>query len=94
VLQYVVNIKPQLHFILISLFGLLQHCNFLSELQTNVSICHVGFPSHSVLIKTNQMQQYAVCDLYYCKITLHVSEVTAPIIRSTKNRNRSLRYRS
>jgi len=35
------------------------------------------------------MQQYA--DIY-CKATLHVSGVTAPIIRSTKNCNRSLRY--
>ena len=30
----------------------------------------------------------------YCKVTLHVSGVTAPIIRSTKNCNRKLRYRS
>ena len=28
----------------------------------------------------------------YCKVTLHVSGVTAPIIRSTKNCNRNLRY--
>ena len=28
----------------------------------------------------------------YCKVTLHVSGVKAPIIRSTKNCNRSLRY--
>jgi len=38
------------------------------------------------------MQQYA--DIYLLKVTLHVSDVTAPIIRSTKNCNRSLRYRS
>jgi len=30
----------------------------------------------------------------YWKATLHVSDVTAPIIRSTKNCNSSLRYRS
>jgi len=30
----------------------------------------------------------------YCEVTLHVSGVTAPIIRSTKNRNRNLRYGS
>ena len=30
----------------------------------------------------------------HCKTTLHVSGVTAPIIRSIKNRTRSLRYRS
>jgi len=28
----------------------------------------------------------------YCKVTLHVSGVTAPIIRSTINCNRSLQY--
>ena len=37
------------------------------------------------------MQQYA--DIY-CKVTLHVSGVTAPVIKSTKNCNRNLRYRS
>jgi len=35
-----------------------------------------------------------VCRIFiYCKVTLHVSGVTAPIIRSTKNCNHSLRYR-
>jgi len=33
-------------------------------------------------------------DLFYYKVTVHVSGVAAPIIRSTKNSNRSLRYRS
>jgi len=32
-------------------------------------------------------------DLFHCKVTLHVSGVTAPIIRITKNCNRSLWYR-
>jgi len=30
----------------------------------------------------------------YCKATIHVSDVTAPIIRSIKNCTHSLRYRS
>jgi len=30
---------------------------------------------------SNLMQQFA--DIYYCKVTLHFSGVTAPIIRST-----------
>jgi len=33
-------------------------------------------------------------DLFYCRITLHVSGVTAPIIRSAKSCKRGLRYRS
>ena len=37
--------------------------------------------------RCNSMQVFI-----YCKFTLHVSGVTAPIIRSTKKCNRSLRY--
>ena len=33
-------------------------------------------------------------DLFHCKVTVHVSGVTAPLISSTKNCNRNLRYRS
>ena len=50
-------------------------------------------PKYRILNKNptrcNSMQIFI-----YCKATLHVSGVTAPIIRSTKNCNRSLRYRS
>jgi len=38
--------------------------------------------------RCNSMQMFI-----YCKVTLHVSGVTAPIIRSTKNCNRNLPYR-
>jgi len=31
-------------------------------------------------------------DLFYCKVTVHVSGITATIIRNTKNCNRSFRY--
>jgi len=40
--------------------------------------------------RCNSMQS----DLFHCKDTVRVSGVTAPIIRGTKNCNRSLRYRS
>ena len=52
---------------------------------------HSSVHRNSLLIKNptrcNSMQIFI-----YCKVTLHVSGVTAPIIRSTKNCNRSLRY--
>ena len=32
-------------------------------------------------------------NLFYCKITINVSGVIAPVIRSVENSNRSLRYR-
>ena len=38
--------------------------------------------------------QFSMQIFIYCKVTLHVSGVTAPIIRNTKNCNCSLRYRS
>ena len=38
------------------------------------------------------MMQTMQSNLFYGKITLHVSDVTAPNIRSAKNCNRSLRY--
>ena len=44
---------------------------------------------HENPTRCNSMQIFI-----YCKATLHVSGVTAPIIRSTNSCNRSLRYRS
>jgi len=49
---------------------------------TNKIVTSVGF--HSISMQT----------FIYCKVTLHVSGVTAPIIRSIKNCNRYLWYRS
>ena len=40
--------------------------------------------------RSNSMQS----GLFYYRVTTDVSDVTAPIIRSTKNCNRNLRYRS
>ena len=42
---------------------------------------HGSVHRHSLLIRSNKMQLYA--GIYYRKITLHVSGVIAPIIRST-----------
>ena len=51
----------------------------------------------SLMFNVNKKVQLdaTVCRHFiYCKVTLHVSGVTAPIIRSTKNCNRYLWYRS
>ena len=45
-----------------------------------------------ILIRSNKMQHMQV--FIYCTITLHVSGVIAPIIRSTKNHNWNFWYRS
>jgi len=46
-----------------------------------------GLNINKIPTRCNGMQIFI-----YCKVTLHVSGVTAPIIRSTKICNRSLRY--
>jgi len=51
---------------------------------------HLKFTLNKSPTRCNSMQS----DLFHCKVTLHVSGITAPITRSTKNCNRSLRYRS
>jgi len=62
----------------------------LEYLET-VNKAHFSVHRNSMLIKNptrcNSMQIFI-----YCKVTLHVSGVTAPIIRSTKNCNRNLGY--
>ena len=63
--------------------------------QNLANIFHI---STFIRIHTNVNKNPTICDsmqiFIYCKVTLHVSGVTPPIIRSTKNCNRSLRYRS
>jgi len=46
------------------------------------------------LNKSPTRRNSMLSDLFHHKATLHVSGVTAPTIWSTKNCNRSLRYRS
>jgi len=58
----------------------------------NVHNLYVKYPLFNV--NKNPSRCYSMQIFIYCKVTLHVSGVTAPIIRSTKNCNRSLRYRS
>ena len=53
------------------------------------SIKYWEFNANKNPIRCNSMQIFI-----YCKVAVHVSGVTAPIIRSTKNCNRNLRYRS
>jgi len=47
-----------------------------------------------ILNKSRTIRNSMQSDLFHCVVTLHVSGFTAPIIKSTKNRKRSLRYRS
>jgi len=61
-------------------------CRYLRLILTNRTFSNINKNPTTC----NSMQS----DLFYCKITLHVSGVTVPIIRGTKNCNRSLRCRS
>ena len=62
------------------------------------AICHTRNPEYESLTTFNFNKNPTRCNsmqiCIYCEVTLHVSGVTAPIIRSTKNCNRSLRYGS
>jgi len=72
------------------------YLNMVSNRQTSVSDTPISnrrqiyFTIDKNPTRCNSMQS----DLFHCKVTLHVSGVTAPIIRITKICNRSLRYRS
>ena len=70
--------------------------NLLTPLPTILSVSvrkiHTNVKSSLLIKRSNLMQQYA--DIYLLHSHLHVSGVTAPIIRSTKNCVCYLWYRS
>jgi len=51
-----------------------------------------GYKNENFIFNKNPTRCNSMQIFIYCKVTLHVSGVTAPIIRSTKNCNRSRRY--
>jgi len=78
--------------------GFESHLHVISHLHL-----HLGrFQEESLVIDNNSLFSFNVnknptrCNsmqiFIHCKVTLHVSGVTAPIIRITKNCNHSLRY--
>ena len=75
-----VNLQP-LSWFLTSTLALEKLVNFINQRTT----CTISKNP----TRCNSMQIFI-----YCVATLHVSGVTASIIRNTKNCNRSLRYRS
>ena len=69
--------------------------NFPSYLTwKDVSIVNSWFRASQFNVNKNPTRCNSMQIFISCKVTLHVSGVRAPIIRSTKNCNRSLRYRS
>jgi len=77
-------------------FYSLKCCMFRLTKAPRVAAAHTFVSTHALVYNTvnkrpNLMQQNA---FIYCKVTLHVSGITAPIIRSSKNCNRYLWYRS
>jgi len=68
-----------------------KECCNCKYIQYNISwCCHIvsQFNVNKYPTRCNCTQIFI-----HCKVTLHVSGVAAPIIRSTKNCNRNLRYR-
>jgi len=55
---------------------------------------HADFDNNIFRVNKNPTICNSMQIFIHCKVTLHVSGVTAPIIGSTKNCNRNLRYRS
>jgi len=76
------GVSPGINYILMFNFAIFQEV---------IKLVVVEDPSE---FNKNQTRYNSMQIFIYCKVTLHVLGVTAPIIRSTKNCNRSLRYRS
>jgi len=65
-----------------------------SQHQLNAKILNSWFRASQFNVNKNPARCNSMQIFIHCKVTLHVSGVTAPVIRSTKNCNRNLRYRS
>ena len=68
------------------------HSNWYSH--HNTWLYQLLFIQSWLYVNTNPTRCNSMQIFIYCKVTLHVSGVTASIIRSTKNCNHGLRYRS
>ena len=77
-MDYLFQMKPNRRTLFLSIF--VSTSLHLSDKYARTNV-------NKIPTRCNSMQIFI-----YCKVTLYVSGVTAPIIRSTKNCNRSLRY--
>jgi len=67
--------------------GILQY----KRIPTLVRILNSRFCASQFIVNKNPTRCNSMQIFIHCKVTLHVSGVTAPIIRSTKNCNRNVR---
>ena len=67
-------------------------CKSICKYITFMCVFNSRFRASQFNVNKNPTRCNSMQIFIYCKVTLHVSDVTAPIIRSTKNCNRSLRY--
>ena len=77
-------------YIYIYIYIYIYQISSLQQPQLRLEIC--SFIKLFILNKSPTRCNSLQSDLFHCKVTLHVSDVTAPIIRSIENCNRSLRY--